>query len=161
MKQIIFFSVFILTLTSCTVVTNDVEFETLTIIESQETYNINSKKDLEQYITERVKSQKISIKEVVLEDYEHHTYKKIIKSKYIDENGDIVSHSIPLKNFAKSISNDGIEYAAGCDMKCKPKGSCCGCDQTVTEPCASQICSCNDACNVPGVTGSCNASVSF
>lgn len=161
MKKAFMFSLsFLLFFASCNQVDTELP-EPFTVSKDGTNFTIASQDDLIKFVKIAEKAKDITVKKVALEDFDHEIYNKVIRGQYLTKEKETVSFMIFMKeNDVLSKANEGY-YGVGCTQRCKANANCCGCDQTVTEPCVSQICNCKDSCHVPGTESSCSAETSF
>jgi hypothetical protein len=160
-KTLMFIASFMLFFASCNQIDTELP-EPFTVSKDGKSFTITSQDDLVKFVETVEKTKGITVKEVALEDFDHEVYNKTIRGKYLTKEKESVTFMIFLKENDLSKANNGnASYAADCTQRCKANANCCGCDQTVTEPCVSQVCNCHDACHVPGTESSCSAETSF
>lgn len=138
--------------------------EPFTISKDGKVFTISSQDNLVDFVKYVEKTKGIDVTNVALEDFDHETYTKVVKGKYLTKEKETVTFMIFMQKvdeLSKVAVGALASFRVGCSQKCKAKNGCCGCDQTVTAPCVSQICNCKDSCNVPGKDGSCSAETSF
>jgi hypothetical protein len=140
-KTLMFIASFMLFFASCNQIDTELP-EPFTVSKDGKSFTITSQDDLVKFVETVEKAKGITVKDVALEDFDHEVYNKTIRGQYLTKEKESVSFMIFMRenDVLSKVNNGNTSYAADCTQKCTANANCRGCDQTITEPCVSQVC---------------------